>query len=112
MQLNLKYEIKNRIIIISFDGELNFMNHGELTDLLESTNENFDAYIFDLTNVTYVDSSAINAIFRYTKKKKTCIVRSKFWMVETVFRVLHLEKLIKFYDTAAEALIEFNGDKK
>jgi anti-anti-sigma factor len=109
MNLDLQYEIKDRIIIISFFNELNFVNHAELTELLERDKDHYDAYIFDLTNITYIDSSALNSIYRFAKIKKVGMIKSAHYLVEAVFKIAHFEKIFKIFDTVEDALIHFSG---
>jgi anti-anti-sigma factor len=72
---------------------------------LIKTNEN--RVIFDLTNVTHVDSSAIGSIVRCLTRLKSCNgmlrLAGATGMIEHSFKLTQLHKVLEMYPTAAAA---------
>ena len=64
--------------------------------------------IFDLTNITHIDSAAIGSIVRCLTRLKGCNgmlrVAGASGMIEHSFKLTQLHKVLELYPTAAAAL--------
>jgi anti-sigma B factor antagonist len=69
--------------------------------------DNENRVIFDLTNVTHIDSSAIGSIVRCLTRLKSCNgmlrLAGATGMIEHSFKLTQLHKVLELYPTAAAA---------
>jgi anti-anti-sigma factor len=106
MQRNLIYEIKNKILVVAFKGELNFATFHEFECFVGDNYSSFDTMILDFTDLDYVNSTTIGAIYNRAREKKALIVSSKNGAVRRVFDMLGVSNVIPVFESIEDAFAE------
>ena len=97
--MNISQRVKSDIVILDIEGEVDIYHSYELKNQAQSLIDNSKIkIIFNLENVSYIDSSGIGAlIFILSNIKKVngsmCFIKPS----ATVIKVLELTKLTSFF---------------
>ncbi|MBA5850913.1 anti-sigma F factor antagonist [Clostridium sp. cel8] len=108
--MNLKFQIKEDMLIVHMIGELDHHSAEEVRNKIDDAIEkdNLNKLILDFSSVSFMDSSGIGVVIgRYKKLNlrggKVCIVN----VIDSVKRVFELSgmfKIIKLYDSIDQAV--------
>ena len=110
---SLKITYENEIAFLGFEGEITFENSNQLKEEAKkylSKNEETEHLIFDLSRVSYVDSSGVGVIFSLFKymrlKDGSLAIVNPNEKINRVFEVTKMTDIIPVYETTEEALNE------
>ncbi len=97
----IEYNVKEKVFLVKYEGELTLEVieeiKKELDDLLEKHQEKI--WVFDLSRITFMDSSGIGFLVHLNNKKK--MSKGKFYLLspsETVVKTLSLVNLLNFFE--------------
>lgn len=108
--MNLDFDIKNNILIVSVNGEIDHHTSEEIRGEIEDKFYRMNAknLIFDFSKTSFMDSSGIGMIigrYKYVKNfgGRVCVARvnEKF---DRIFKMSGLYKIINGYETIDEAI--------
>ncbi len=106
MQTELFYKIIDKVIIVKFKGEVNYINKDDFERVINRDINGFETVIVDFTKVTYISSSSISFIIslktRYSFNMIAIVPYSCF--VNGIFALMQLDRFIKRYSNLTEAL--------
>ncbi|MFN2340372.1 MAG: STAS domain-containing protein [Halanaerobium sp.] len=121
LEESLKITYENGTAFLEFEGEVTFENSNRLKEEAKkqlSKKENLGNLIFDLSQVSYLDSSGVGVIFSLFKfmrlKDGTLAVVNPNDKIDRVFEVTKMKEIIPVYETIEETYrfnISPNADK-
>ena len=110
---SLKITYENETGFLEFEGEVTFENSNQLKEEAKkqlSKKEKLENLIFDLSQVSYLDSSGVGVVFSLFKfmrlKDGTLAVVNPNDKIDRVFEVTKMKEIIPVYETIEEALNE------
>jgi anti-anti-sigma factor len=104
------YKIKQTVIghisILEIEGDLNIANTKKLIEVIRNAISESSFVIIDLSNISYINSTAIGALigFRQHKNNEIKIVISYSNPVYSIMKTLELHKFFNIYNSIDEAL--------
>jgi len=111
----IEFEEKGDVIIITAHGEMTFFFLEQLDEMLkEKIKTNYYKFIYDMSDVMWIDSMGLGLIAMSVKiallnDSRVCIVNAKDNIIE-LFRLSSLSGLVQVYDSVKEALEYFNKE--
>lgn len=113
LEESLKISYENGTAFLEFEGEVTFKNSNRLKEEAKkqlSKKEKLGNLIFDLSQVSYLDSSGVGVVFSLFKfmrlKDGTLAVVNPNDKIDRVFEVTKMKEIIPVYETIEEALNE------
>lgn len=114
--MNLRYEISivEPVVIYSFNGKIIADPDYELleTEVFNFLNQNHKNIVFDLNELTHINSSGIAFFMRTLTKSRIMggdlILTSIGGNVEKIFNIAKLNEIYTIYASADEAIAHFN----
>lgn len=103
---NIKQTVIGNVSILEIDGDLNIANTKKLMDIIRNAISESSTVIVDLSNISYINSTAIGALigFRQHKTDEIKIVISYSNPVYGIMKTLELHKFFNIYNSIDEAL--------
>lgn len=115
--MDIKLQMKGRTLIASLTGELDHHSAKTIKDMLETAivNKSAQNMVFDLTNLTFMDSSGIGLIIGRYKLitaigGKVCIA-SKSKTLNRLIGMSGLTKLMEIFQSVDQALESMQGGR-
>ena len=108
-QLRISQRQNRELLLLTLSGQLDALTADELLAIANSIKSSEVKYVvFDLEDVSLVDSSGIGAmvsVLKYTRSQKgDTVVANLINQPKEVFKILNLDKAFKTYDSADEAI--------
>ncbi|MCG8532679.1 MAG: anti-sigma F factor antagonist [Desulfovibrionales bacterium] len=108
--MKLKYEQKNKTLILKIKGELDLHTADDLrsqVDVYLNQHDNIKNMIMDLQGIDFIDSSGLGVIlgrYKLVKQRggKLAIISSSY-QVKRIFEVSGMLKIISIYETLEQA---------
>lgn len=111
----MKYDVtqKHSVVVIAPEGELDVSNVPELQQAFHQiVNDGSKKVVFDLNNVTYMDSSALGVLVSGLKELRkingTLKIANLSGNVERIFKLTRLIKFFETYASTDQAVMAFN----
>jgi len=109
--MEIKVEKKSGILDVSIVGRLVASCSDELTERLSSELESCPNVLFDLSQMTHIDSSGLGVLVRILQKCKeaggACRIACLQPHPRIVFDITKVHRVIEIFDTVEEALQAF-----
>ena len=97
------YEVIDNILIIKVAGELSVFNQKSFDDFLNEHVIKRRSFIFDLSEITHINSMCIGHIIRKSRAIRAFIVEGDNGLVSKVLSLLNVDKTIPVCKTLDEA---------
>ena len=105
---NIDIKIINRVAIIIMVGDISMEAISEFSKHLKYSQDSFDAAIFDMGGIIYLNSAMVGLLLEYCKKIKIKVVLPEKKIVSTVRNIVGLDDVMSIYSTYKDAIDSLN----
>ena len=106
--MTIKTEMENETTVLTFKGRLDASNSDELKKKFKQVHQQGNIFIFDLSNLDFIDStglgmiiSCLKIVMEAKKKLKLSGMNNK---VRMVFEITRAHKIFEIYDSKEAAM--------
>jgi anti-sigma B factor antagonist len=112
--LDIQKEIHGTVVVLSLKGQLDALTAGSMKPIVDDLMDSKTTKIvFDLHDVTLIDSSGVGAIVSVFKRTRSwngnTIVSGLSAQPLEVFKLLKLDKVIRIFTSVEQALASFTS---
>lgn len=107
---DFRYRIVDGILIVEILDALNYLNEREFSAFLDHSSKTYKSFIFDLSDLSYINSTCLGHILRKSRITHSIIVNNSNSIVRQVLNLLDVNKVVPVVETMDEA-IRILGEK-
>lgn len=101
MHIEYKYDKLLDLVVLKFYNEITIFQEREFRETL-NTYKMYNDIILDFSELGYIDSTGINAIVTYSKKRDVYILTRSSNMLSPILKILNLDRILKVYESLEE----------
>ncbi len=101
--MNIEYRCEKLLdlVVLKFYGEIAIFQEIEFKKTFQAYQE-YDTIILDLSELDYIDSTGINVIVQWSKKKKIYILNSRQNTLSPLLKILNLNHVVDVYESLGD----------